>query len=104
MTEDGLWGLTVLHKPRYDITYEVYVYNNQYLAALLPPKTANIKLKNYPQLFKLHQDAEDGIVLLFKEEDLEQVADIIKIKRRKRLSRKQFLALKPYQYSKNPTG
>ena len=87
--EDGVWNILTHHKPRYGMTYDVYVYSDTHLAVLLPPKTVNRLLRENPDVFTLHQDAEDAedaVVLLFPEDRLHDLADVLKLRRRRRIS------------------
>jgi hypothetical protein len=47
---------------------------------------ANNLLSDNPEVFRLHQNADDAKVLLFHEEQLDRFADRLKLRRRRRLS------------------
>ena len=84
-----MWNLLTNFPGRYGLVYDVYLYSDTHLAALLPPKTATRLLREYPGAFVLRQDAEDGKVLLFEEERLHDLADVLKLRKRRRLSEEQ---------------
>jgi len=85
--EDGIWQIQTTHKARDGLTFDVYDYSDTLLAVLLPPVAARHLLKRRPGIFTIHQDAGDGTVLLFEEEMLEELADDLKL-RKKRKGRK----------------
>ena len=87
--EHGIWNLLKRHKERDGIRYDVYDYSDTHLAACLPPRTGLNLLERLPDVFTLHQDADDAIVLLFAEEHLHDLADVLKLRKRRRLSEKQ---------------
>ena len=63
--EDGCAYIQTRFKPDpWGMTYEVYVYNDELIAACLPPRTARSLMKRFPGRFRKHQEAEDGVVLL----------------------------------------
>jgi len=84
--EDGIWNLETRHKPRHGTTYEVYDYSDDLLAACLPPQAARHVLKQHPGVFRVHQDADDGMVLVLEEKRLDELADALKLRRRKQVS------------------
>ena len=43
-------------------------------------------LRTYPEVFRAHQVADDGIVVLFLEEQLDRFAKSLRLKRRRYLS------------------
>lgn len=77
------------------------------LAALLPPRMANNLLSDNPEVFRLHQNAEDAKVLLFPEEELDRFADRLKLRRRKRLSEENKVRaterLRPFHFKPHVT-
>lgn len=70
------------------IRYDIYLYSDTHLAALIPPRAAAHILKKFPNT-ELVQDASDGRVVIFPEEQLYQMADALKLRRKRRLSTKQ---------------
>ena len=84
--EDGIWYILTGHADRGGMSFDVYDFSDTHLAACLPPGAARSLLKRFPQVFTVHQDASDGVVLLFPEEMLHELADVLKLRRRRRLS------------------
>ncbi len=68
--DDGICYIQTRFKgPEFgSLTFDVYVYSDTYLAACVPPRTGTSLLNRFPEKFKLHQDAQDGKILLFREE------------------------------------
>ena len=87
--EDGLHYIQTLHRPRDGMTFDVYDFNDTHLAACLPPQAGRNLLKTHPSDFTLRQDAEDGVVLLLPEDRLHDLADALRLRKRRRLSEKQ---------------
>lgn len=85
--DDGTWELATRF-PTSDagLIYTVYRYSDTHLAALIPPKAGHSLARRFPRLFTVHQIAIDGVVLLFAEGSLDQVADGLKIRRRRQTS------------------
>jgi hypothetical protein len=84
--EDGIWNLQTRHKPKDGTLFEVYDYSDTHLAACLPTQAAKHLLRQYPETFTVHQDADDGVVLLFEEGRLRELADALKLRRKKQIS------------------
>ena len=84
--EEGIWNLQTRHKPRDGTLFEVYDYSDTQLAACLPSQAARHLLGRYPGVFKVHQDADDATVLLFEESKLDELADALKLRRKRRVS------------------
>jgi hypothetical protein len=84
--EDGVWYILTLRPDAEGMTYDVYGHSDEMLAACLPPRAANHLLKRYPGTFTAHQDADDAMVLLFKESLLDELADGLKLRRKKQIS------------------
>ena len=84
--EDGIWYLLTGHRNRYGMTYDVYDHSDTHLAACLPPRIANRLLREHPDVFTLHQDAEDAKVLLFLEDRLHEMADVLRLRYKRRMS------------------
>ena len=85
--EDGVWYiLTRYPDHKLGMTYDVYDYDDTRLAACLPPGAARSLLKRFPEAFTEHQKGLDGTVLLFEENKLHDLADVLKLRRRRRLS------------------
>jgi len=83
---DGIWQIQTAHRPRNGLTFDVYDYSDTHLAVLLPPLSARNLLQKHPGVFAIHQDAEDAIVLLFEESHLRELADVLKLRCRRKLS------------------
>ena len=100
--EDGIRHIETRFKSRDGMDYNVYDYSDTYLAACLPPGAGSSLMKRYPRKFALHQDAYDAKVLLFLEEDLDELAGVLKLRCRKRLSeenrRMQIERLQQFQF------
>ena len=105
-SEDGIWQIETTHKARQGLTFDVYVYSDTHLAVLLPPMAAKHLLKRRPGVFTVHQDADDGVVLLFAEEVLPELADALKLRRKRRLSEmhRQKLATSNMRYRFRPAS
>jgi len=43
-------------------------------------------MRKYGETFTIHQDAEDATVLLFEETRLHEMADVLRLRRRRKLS------------------
>ena len=43
-------------------------------------------LRRYPDAFRISQDADDGVVLLFERTRLVELADVLRLKRKRRVS------------------
>ncbi len=84
--EDGIWTILTTYRPRGGLVYDCYIYSRTCLAILLPVRTANNLLRDFPDGFVCHQDGYDAKVVLFKEKDLERFADRLCLRRRRRLS------------------
>ena len=87
--EDGVAYIQTRIKPRDGTTFDVYQYSNTHLAACLPVRLACKLLDTHSTAFRVHQSAEDCTVLLFAESRLEEVADVLRLKRRRKLSPEQ---------------
>ena len=84
--EDSCWNIQMKRKPREGTTFEISVHSDTHLAACLPPQTARGLLKRFPDAFTLVQDAADAGVLAFEEGRLEELADVLQVRRRRRVS------------------
>jgi hypothetical protein len=84
--EDGIWQIETTHAPKNGLTFDVYDYSDTHLAVLLPPQAAKYLLKSRPGIFTIHQDAGDGTVLLFEEEELHDLAEDLKLRKKRKLS------------------
>ena len=106
--EDGIHYILTRHPDRGGMTYDVYDYSDTHLAACLPPRAGSNLLKQYPDTFTVHQDAADALVLLFEEERLHDLADVLRLKRRRRLSeqqkRQQVERLRQFQFTPASQG
>lgn len=100
--EDGIWNLCTRFKPKNGLVFDVYVYGKGRLAALLPAQAGGSLMREFPDSFTLHQDADDGKVLLFKESDLGKFAERLKLKKRRRLTEDQrakaSVRLRPFHF------
>jgi len=84
--DDGIWQIRTTHRPRDGMAFDVYLYSDTHLAVLLPPKAARNLFRHYPGTFTIHQDASDGVVLVFAEAMLDELADDLKIRRKRQVS------------------
>ena len=85
--EDGIWYLLTRYPDDgHGMTFDVYEFSDTHQAACLPPQTGASLLKRFPEVFTLHQDAEDAKVLLFPEEGLHDLADVLGLRRKRKLS------------------
>ena len=87
--EDGISYLLTRYRDRDGMSYDVYDYSDTHLAACLPPQAGRNLLRAHPGTFALHQDAEDAVVLLFPEGRLDDLADMLRLRKRRRLSETQ---------------
>lgn len=84
---DGTWELTTRFRPSdYGLEYTVYRHSDTHLAAMVPPKAGKSLVRRFPGAFAVHQEALDGMCLLFPETELDQVADLLKLRRRRQTS------------------
>ena len=83
--EDRDWQIGTNHRARDGMTYDVYPFTDTHLEAMSPPLAAKHLLKVRPGVFTIHQDAADDKVLLFEEDMLEELADDLKLKKRRKL-------------------
>ncbi len=83
------WNIWTTHRDRGGLAYDVYLYSNTRLAACVPPRTGASLLKRFPDAFTLHQDAEDAKVLLFEEERLHGLADVLRLRRKRKVSEQE---------------
>jgi hypothetical protein len=83
---DGVWCIATSHHARGGLTYDICVHSDGVLAACLPPKSAGSLMRKYGETFTIHQDAEDATVLLFEETRLHEMADVLRLRRRRKLS------------------
>lgn len=101
--EDGIWHILTRHSDFQGTTYDVYDHSDELLAACLPPRAAKHLLNQRPGTFTVHQDADDGMVLLFEEARLDELADALRARRRKRLTieqrQTQTERLRPFQFT-----
>ena len=81
--EDGVTYIQTRYQARDGMTFDVYAFSGTHLAACLPPLAGASLLNRMPDVFALHQDAEDAKVLLFPEERLDEVAGALKLRRRR---------------------
>ena len=84
--DDGVWQIETKHKPRNSLTFDIYVYDDAHLAAMLPPRAAKHLLRSTPGLCEVHQDGADAVVLIFREERLDELSDDLRIRRRRKVS------------------
>ena len=81
--EDRIWNLATRHKPRHRTLFEVFDYSDEELAVCLPPRTARRLLREHPGTFTVSQDADDGMILRFDEVKLHELADVLKLRRKR---------------------
>ena len=103
---DGIWQIQTTHAPKNGLAFDVYDYSDTLLAVLLPPVAAKYLLKRRPGVFTIHQDAGDGVVLLFAEELLHELADDLKLRKKRKLSEenRQKLAASNARYRFRPVS
>ena len=99
--EDGIRYILTRFPDRNGVTYDVYDYSDTHLAACLPPQAGRHLLKQFPGVFTVHQDAGDGIVLLFEEGRLHELAEALRLRRKKQISKaeRQRLAALSHEHS-----
>ena len=73
---DRVCYIQTLREGEEGMTYDVYDFSDTRLAACLPPRSAKSLLKRFPRVFKVHQNGEDAMVLLFPEDRLKSLADL----------------------------
>ena len=83
---DGVWCIATNHHNRDRLPFDVCVHSDGLLAACLPPKSARNLMRGFNDRFTVHQDAEDAMVLLFEESLLHELADVLKLRCRRKLS------------------
>ena len=84
---DGVWYILTKHRDRDGgTTFDIYDYSDTHLAACLPVRVGLRLLREHPEAFTLHQRAEDAVVLLFEEARLGDLADVLRVKQRRRMS------------------
>ena len=62
----------------------VYLFSDTHLGVILPTRVAYRLRREMPDTFTVHQDADDGVALLFPEDRLHDLADVLKLRRRRR--------------------
>jgi len=87
--EDAIHYILTNHKDKDGLTFDVYDYSDELLAACLPPQAARKIMQKHPGTFTVHQDASDGMVLLFDESLLHELADSLRIRRKRRISEEE---------------
>ncbi len=83
---DGIWQIQTTHAPKNGLAFDVYDYSDTLLAVLLPPVAAKYLLKRRPGVFTVHQDAGDGTVLLFDEKLLHDLAEDLKLRKKRHVT------------------
>ncbi len=83
---EGVWCIATNHHNRDRLTFDVCVHSDGLLAACLPPKSARNLMRGFNDRFTVHQDAEDAMVLLFEESILHELANPLKLRRKRKLS------------------
>jgi len=94
--KDGISCLLTRYPDRDGMSYDVYDHSDMHLAACLPPQAGRRLVRAHPGTFALHQDAEDAVVLLFPEDRLHDLADMLNLRRKRRISeaeRQRLLAI-----------
>ncbi len=62
----------------------VYLFSDTHLGVVLPRRVGYRLQRELPDTFSLHQDADDGVTLLFSEDKLHDLADTLKLRRRRK--------------------
>ena len=62
----------------------VYLFSDTHLGVILPRRVGYRLKREMPDTFKVHQDAEDGVALLFQEDRLDGLVDTLRLRRRRR--------------------
>ena len=62
----------------------VYLFSDTHLGVILPRRVGHRLAREMPDIFTIHQDAEDGVALLFQEDRLDDLVDVLKLRRRRR--------------------
>jgi len=71
--------------------YHIWHFKDDLLIATMPVRAAKIILKEYRRHFSIHRDSEDCIDLLFNESLLEEFADLLNVRKRKRISLEHYI-------------
>ena len=100
--EDGNLYIQTLYPDREGMTFDVYQYSETHLAACLPPRAAGALMKCYPEMLRVHQIADDAIVLIFQDFELDLLAEPLKLRKRRKISvqqrRSQVERIREYQF------
>ena len=62
----------------------VYLFSDTHLGVILPRRVGYRLQREMPDTFKVHQDADDGVAMLFEESRLQDLTDTLKLRRRRR--------------------
>lgn len=83
--EDMIWEIATRHKfDEWGMGYSVYQFSDTHLAAMLPQKTGLSLSRRFPEIFRIHQHAQDGVSLVFEESRLHEVAGALGIRRKRK--------------------
>ena len=89
--ECGDYNIQLRTKPSlvFRTVYDIYLYSDNHLAAVVPPLNGKYLVKDFPFL-KVYGEGDDGTILLFPEENLNDREFVrrLRIKRRRKLSGK----------------
>ena len=75
--------------PEYGTMYDVYLFDDERLAACVPPRTGRRIAGDFPDIVEVYGEGIDCVVLLFSERELDALADRLRLRRRKRVSEKE---------------
>lgn len=84
--EDRTLCLGTRYRGKDGLDFGVQVHSQEDLSICLPRKAAMSLLRRYPDAFRISQDADDGVVLLFERTRLVELADVLRLKRKRRVS------------------
>jgi len=83
---DGVVEIDTRFKSRDGLRVSVYPFSDSHLAVLLPPGAGRNLMRRCPDVFNIHQRGLDGMVLVFMEDRLHDLAGVLRLRRRRRLS------------------
>ena len=93
LSEDGTvigYHIRTTHYPERkaengEFPYSVWDYDDGMLAALMPGRTARAIVRKYP-FVRLHEESQDGHVLLFPADRIKELENVLKLRRKRKLS------------------
>ena len=105
---DGNLYIQTLYPDRDGMTFDIYQHSDTHLAACLPPRAAGALMKCYPEMLRVHQIADDAIVLIFQDFELDLLAEPLKLRKRRKISvqqrRSQVERIREYQFHPQVRG